>query len=108
MRRIVSSAISRHPAQSVAAIIGQGSLYHAYHPYTDRIKTRDHCASKDTMSIIVLPVEVMVELAGGEVVEAGYANGCSAEQMEMMITDNTEHCFISEPSHSTKKYADSR
>ena len=35
--QIVSSA-SAGIAQSVAAIIGQGSLYHAYHPYTDRIK----------------------------------------------------------------------
>jgi L-seryl-tRNA(Ser) seleniumtransferase len=38
--QIVSSA-SAGIAQSVAAIIGQGSLYHAYHPYTDRIKKRE-------------------------------------------------------------------
>ncbi|NSQ81151.1 SelA-like pyridoxal phosphate-dependent enzyme, partial [Enterococcus faecalis] len=34
--QIVSSA-SAGIAQSVAALIGKGSLYHAYHPYTEKI-----------------------------------------------------------------------
>ncbi|EJR6111782.1 SelA-like pyridoxal phosphate-dependent enzyme, partial [Enterococcus faecalis] len=33
--QIVSSA-SAGIAQSVAALIGKGSLYHAYHPYTEK------------------------------------------------------------------------
>ena len=28
-------------AQSVAALIGKGSLYHAYHPYTEKIEQRE-------------------------------------------------------------------
>ncbi|MGH2038345.1 SelA-like pyridoxal phosphate-dependent enzyme, partial [Enterococcus faecalis] len=35
--QIVSSA-SAGIAQSVAALIGKGSLYHAYHPYTEKIE----------------------------------------------------------------------
>ena len=36
--QIVSSA-SAGIAQSVAALIGKGSLYHAYHPYTEKLNS---------------------------------------------------------------------
>lgn len=49
--QIVSSA-SAGIAQSVAAIIGAGSVYHAYHPYTDRIKKERSFYRKDIMSIM--------------------------------------------------------
>ena len=100
--QIVSSA-SAGIAQSVAAIIGQGSLYHAYHPYTDRIKKREIIVPKGHNVDYGTPVEVMVELGGGEVVEAGYANGCSAEQMEMMITDNTAALLYIKSHHTVQK-----
>lgn len=100
--QIVSSA-SAGIAQSVAAIIGQGSLYHAYHPYTDRIKKREILVPKGHNVDYGTPVEVMVELGGGEVVEAGYANGCSAEQMEMMITDNTAALLYIKSHHTVQK-----
>src|SRR5699024_2905005 len=38
--QIVSSA-SAGIAQSVAALIGQGDLYHVYHPYTGKITRRE-------------------------------------------------------------------
>ncbi|MFQ8678499.1 MAG: DgaE family pyridoxal phosphate-dependent ammonia lyase [Enterococcus avium] len=100
--QIVSSA-SAGIAQSVAAIIGQGSLYHAYHSYTDRIKKREILVPKGHNVDYGTPVEVMVELGGGEVVEAGYANGCSAEQMEMMITDNTAALLYIKSHHTVQK-----
>lgn len=100
--QIVSSA-SAGIAQSVAAIIGQGSLYHVYHPYTDRIKKREILVPKGHNVDYGTPVEVMVELGGGEVVEAGYANGCSAEQMEMMITDNTAALLYIKSHHTVQK-----
>ena len=100
--QIVSSA-SAGIAQSVAAIIGQGSLYHVYHPYTDRIKKREIIVPKGHNVDYGTPVEVMVELGGGEVVEAGYANGCSAEQMEMMITDNTAALLYIKSHHTVQK-----
>lgn len=100
--QIVSSA-SAGIAQSVAAIIGQGSLYHVYHPYTDRIKKREIIVPKGHNVDYGTPVEVMVELGGGEVVEAGYANGCSAEQIEMMITDNTAALLYIKSHHTVQK-----
>lgn len=100
--QIVSSA-SAGIAQSVAAIIGEGSMYHAYHPYTDRIKKREIILPKGHNVDYGTPVEVMVNLGGGQVVEAGYANGCSPEQMEMMITENTAALFYIKSHHTVQK-----
>ena len=62
--QIVSSA-SAGIAQSVAALIGKGSLYHAYHPYTEKsnseiILPKGHNVDYGT------PVEVMVAQGGGQ------------------------------------------
>lgn len=51
--QIVSSA-SAGIAQSVAAVIGKGDFYHAYHPYTDRIKQREIIYRKAIMSTMEL------------------------------------------------------
>lgn len=100
--QIVSSA-SAGIAQSVAAVIGQGSMYHAYHPYTDRIQGREIILPKGYNVDYGTPVEVMVSQGGGQVVEAGYANGCSPEQMEMMITDQTAALLYIKSHHTVQK-----
>jgi L-seryl-tRNA(Ser) seleniumtransferase len=57
--QIVSSA-SAGIAQSVAAIIGQGSSYHAYHPYTEKVTKREIILPKGHNVDYGTPVEVMV------------------------------------------------
>ena len=100
--QIVSSA-SAGIAQSVAAVIGKGDFYHAYHPYTDRIKQREIILPKGHNVDYGTPVEVMVEQGGGKVVEAGYANMCSAEHLEMMITENTAAILYVKSHHTVQK-----
>ncbi|MBO0458819.1 DgaE family pyridoxal phosphate-dependent ammonia lyase [Enterococcus hulanensis] len=100
--QIVSSA-SAGIAQSVAAVIGQGDVYHAYHPYTERITKREIILPKGHNVDYGTPVEVMVEQGGGRVVEAGYANMCSAEHLEMMITDNTAAILYIKSHHTVQK-----
>ncbi len=104
--QIVSSA-SAGIAQSVAALIGKGSLYHAYHPYTEKIEQREIVLPKGHNVDYGTPVEVMVAQGGGEVVEAGYANMCSPEHVEMMISEKTAADSIHQkPPYRAKKYAD--
>lgn len=100
--QIVSSA-SAGIAQSVAAVIGQGDVYHAYHPYTERITKREIILPKGHNVDYGTPVEVMVEQGGGRVVEAGYANMCSAEHLEMMITENTAAILYIKSHHTVQK-----
>ena len=100
--QIVSSA-SAGIAQSVAAVIGEGSLYHVYHPYTTKITKREIIIPKGHNVDYGTPVEVMIQQGGGKVVEAGYANMCSAEHLEMMITAETAAILYIKSHHTVQK-----
>ncbi|MBL1227688.1 DgaE family pyridoxal phosphate-dependent ammonia lyase [Enterococcus sp. BWB1-3] len=100
--QIVSSA-SAGIAQSVSALIGQGSIYHAYHPYTDRISRREIIIPKGHNVDYGTPVEVMIAQGGGELVEAGYANMCTPEHIEMMITEETAAVLYIKSHHTVQK-----
>lgn len=100
---IVVSSASAGIAQSVAGVIGEGNLYHVYHPFTNQITKREIILPKGHNVDYGTPVEVMVELGGGQVVEAGYANMCSAEHLEMMITPNTAAILYIKSHHTVQK-----
>ncbi|MBV7390675.1 DgaE family pyridoxal phosphate-dependent ammonia lyase [Enterococcus alishanensis] len=100
--QIVSSA-SAGIAQSVAALIGAGDLYHAYHPYTDKINKREIILPKGHNVDYGTPVEVMVEQGGGQVIEAGYANMCGPDHLEMMITEKTAAILYIKSHHTVQK-----
>ncbi len=99
---IVSSA-SAGIAQSVAGLIGQGSDYHLYHPYTDKIKKREIVIPKGHNVDYGTAVEVMIELGGGKLREAGYANMCSKEHVEMMLSDETAALLYIKSHHTVQK-----
>lgn len=100
--QVVSSA-SAGIAQSVAGVIGQGNLYHLYHPYTEKISKREIVLPKGHNVDYGTPVEVMVEQGGGKVIEAGYANMCSKEHLEMVITDETAAILYIKSHHTVQK-----
>lgn len=100
--QVVSSA-SAGIAQSVAALIGQGSVYHAYHPYTDNMTKREIILPKGHNVDYGTPVDVMVEQGGGQVVEAGYANMCTPEHIEMLITEKTVAILYIKSHHTVQK-----
>lgn len=100
--QIVSSA-SAGIAQSVAGVIGKGSLFHAYHPYTEKITQREIILPKGHNVDYGTPVEVMLEQGGGKVVEAGYANMCTPEHVEMMITKETAALLYIKSHHTVQK-----
>lgn len=100
---IVVSSASAGIAQSVAALIGKGSLYHVYHPYTDTIGQREVILPKGHNVDYGTPVEVMVAQGGGDLVEAGYANMCTPEHIEMMITPNTAAILYIKSHHTVQK-----
>lgn len=100
--QIVSSA-SAGIAQSVAALIGQGDLYHLYHPYSPKISKREIILPKGHNVDYGTPVEVMVAQGGGTVVEAGYANMCTAEHIAQMITPDTAAILYIKSHHTVQK-----
>src|SRR5699024_946420 len=86
---LVVNSASAGIAESLAGIIGQGSQYHVYHPYTDRITKREVILPMGHDVDYGTPVDVMISVAGGKMVPAGYSNMCKPEHLEMQITDQT-------------------
>lgn len=99
---IVSSA-SAGIAQAVSALIGRGDSYHTMHPYTPRITRREIIVPKGHNVNYGTSVELMVQQGGGIVVEAGYANECTAEQVAMEITENTAALLYIKSHHTVQK-----
>ena len=99
---IVNSA-SAGIALAVAGVIGQGSQYHVYHPYSTRFKARNIVIPKGQNVDYGAPEEEMITLGGGNVVEAGYANMCSPEHVEMMIDEDTAAVFYVKSHHAVQK-----
>lgn len=100
--QVVSSA-SAGIAQSIAGVIGKGSKYHLHHPYSERIKQREIIIPKGHNVDYGAPVETMIELGGGTVIEAGYANKCTPELIEEMITDKTAAILYIKSHHTVQK-----
>ncbi|EUJ42779.1 DgaE family pyridoxal phosphate-dependent ammonia lyase [Listeria riparia] len=100
---VVVSSASAGIAQSIAALIGKGSDYHTYHPYTKEFTQREIILPKGHNVDYGTAVEVMVELGGGTLREAGYANMCSKSHVEMMITDNTAALLYIKSHHTVQK-----
>jgi L-seryl-tRNA(Ser) seleniumtransferase len=100
--QIVSSAAAGI-AQSVAALIGQGSQYHLYNPYSERITRREIIVPKGHNVDFGAPIQTMIELGGGKVVEAGYANTCTPDLIEDQMTENTAAILYVKSHHSVQK-----
>ena len=99
---IVSSA-SAGIAQSVGALIGKGSQYHLMHPYAKQITQREIIMPKGHNVNYGTSVELMIQQGGGIVVEAGYANECYPEQVEMLINENTAALLYVKSHHTVQK-----
>ncbi len=99
---IVNSA-SSGIALSIAALVTKGNR---------RMSERLHQESNPLNEIIMLkghnvqygaPVETMIYLGGGRLVEAGYANEGRAEHIEDAITNNTAGILYIQSHHSVQK-----
>jgi L-seryl-tRNA(Ser) seleniumtransferase len=101
---VIVSCASAGIAQSVAAVIVKDNA---------NLLVNLHSATVNEPREIVLPrghnvnfgapVDTMVALGGGKVVEAGYANECSSEQIEACITPQTAAILYVKSHHCVQK-----
>jgi len=100
---IVSSA-SSGIAQSVASLIVKDDLVKALqiHRIKDSLP-REIIIAKGHNVNYGVPVETMIELGGGKVVEAGYANECKKEHIEGLITNQTVGLLYIKSHHCVQK-----
>lgn len=100
--QVVSSA-SAGIAQSVAGLIGKGSQFHLYNPYDIKFSQREVIVPKGHNVDFGAPIQTMIELGGGRIVEAGYANKCSPELVADVITENTVAILYVKSHHAVQK-----
>lgn len=100
--QIVSSA-SAGIAQSVAALIGKGSEHHLDNPYSTSFFNREIILPKGHNVDYGAPVQTMVEVGGGEVVEAGYANICTPKHVENLIREASVAILYVKSHHTVQK-----
>ncbi|MBP0603542.1 DgaE family pyridoxal phosphate-dependent ammonia lyase [Aeromonas sanarellii] len=101
---VVVSCASAGIAQSVAAMIVRGDPYrleqlhaHAHNVPSDIVLPKGHNVNFGA------PVGTMVNLGGGRVVEAGYANECSAAQLAAAINASTAAILYIKSHHCVQK-----
>lgn len=99
---VVASA-SAAIAQSVAALIGQGSKKHLMNPYNLALTKRNIIMPKGHNVNFGSSVELMVQVGGGVLVEAGYANECTVDQVAMLIDENTAALLYIKSHHTVQK-----
>ncbi|MFQ2818994.1 DgaE family pyridoxal phosphate-dependent ammonia lyase [Aeromonas caviae] len=101
---VVVSCASAGIAQSVAAVLVRGDPYrleqlhaHAHDVPSDIVLPKGHNVNFGA------PVGTMVNLGGGRVVEAGYANECSPAQLAAAIHANTAAILYIKSHHCVQK-----
>ncbi|MNU93148.1 L-seryl-tRNA(Sec) selenium transferase [compost metagenome] len=101
---VVVSCASAGIAQSVAAVIVRGDPYrleqlhaHAHAVPSEIVLPKGHNVN------FGVPVGTMVNLGGGRVVEAGYANECSPAQLAAAINPDTAAILYIKSHHCVQK-----
>ncbi|XBS69396.1 DgaE family pyridoxal phosphate-dependent ammonia lyase [Acerihabitans sp. KWT182] len=102
---VIVSCASAGIAQSVAAVIVKDDawLLENLHRAHNSESARDIVLPKGHNVNFGAPVSTMVMLGGGNPVEAGYANECSAEQLAACITPRTAAVLYIKSHHSVQK-----
>jgi len=101
----VTSSASAGIALAVASLICKGNLQKVKHLY-------DILPSEPKREVILLkgqnvdfgaPIGEMIQVGGGKIVEAGYANGSTVEDIEQAVTEHTLAIFFVKSHHCVQK-----
>ncbi|MZQ85182.1 DgaE family pyridoxal phosphate-dependent ammonia lyase [Paenibacillus sp. 5J-6] len=100
---VVVNSASSGIALSVAAVVTQGNRRASERLHQDPIAKRDIIILKGHNVQYGAPVETMVYLGGGRLIEVGYANEGKAEHIEDAITENTAAILYVKSHHAVQK-----
>lgn len=99
----VVSCASAGIAQSVAAVLVKDSDWLLENLHVTPIENNEIVLPKGHNVNFGAPVGTMVALGGGKLVEAGYANECSAQQLAAAILRAPRQFCISNPTTACRK-----
>ncbi|EOC1280065.1 DgaE family pyridoxal phosphate-dependent ammonia lyase [Cronobacter turicensis] len=99
----IVSCASAGLAQSVAAVLVKENDWLLENLHTTAIEQNEIVLPKGHNVNYGAPVGTMVALGGGKLVEAGYANECSAQQLAAAITPRTAAILYVKSHHCVQK-----
>lgn len=99
---VVSSA-SAGIVLSVAGLIGNRDSYHINHPYDGKYRKNEIIIPKGHCIDYGTSIELMINLGGGKVIEAGYSNVCTGEHILTKKTENTAAVLYVKSHHTVQK-----
>ncbi|AOR63969.1 DgaE family pyridoxal phosphate-dependent ammonia lyase [Pectobacterium wasabiae] len=99
----VVSCASAGIAQSVAAVLVRDSDWLLENLHSTAIDNNEIVLPRGHNVNFGAPVSTMVALGGGKVVEAGYANECSADQLAAAISSRTAAILYIKSHHCVQK-----
>ncbi|WP_435951965.1 DgaE family pyridoxal phosphate-dependent ammonia lyase [Dryocola sp. BD626] len=99
----VVSCASSGIAQSVAAVLVKDNAWLIENLHAAPLENNEIVLPKGHNVNFGAPVGTMVNLGGGRVVEAGYANECSADQLAAAISPRTAAILYIKSHHSVQK-----
>src|SRR5699024_7248667 len=99
---LITNSASSAIALAVAGLVTKNQPYLADHLHTQPFH-RDIIVMKGHMIDYGAPISTMVTLGGGQVTEAGYANGCQLQHIEGAITENTAGILFVKSHHCVQK-----
>lgn len=99
---VVGSA-SSGICQSVAASILKNYPQHILNPFTKDISEREIVIAKGHVINYGTSITIPIQMGGGQVVEAGYANMCKKEHLEEQINKSTTALIYVKSHHCVQK-----
>ena len=100
---VVVNSASSGIALSIAALITQGSRYKSARIHQEHISKNEVLMLKGHNVQYGAPIETMVYLGGGKLVEVGYANEGRKEHIEDAIGENTAAILYVKSHHTVQK-----
>jgi len=101
---VVVSCASAGIAQTVAGVIVKDDRNLLFNLHAQKIDGPDEIVIPKGHNVnFGAPVGTMIGLGGGKVVEAGWGNECTAEELEMVITPKTAAVMFVKSAHSLQK-----
>ncbi|MGN8644755.1 DgaE family pyridoxal phosphate-dependent ammonia lyase [Gracilibacillus sp. HCP3S3_G5_1] len=100
---VVVNSASSGIAMAVAALVTKGNKHHSLKLHQIDISENEVILFKGHNVQYGAPVETMIHLGGGRLVEAGYANEGRIEHLEETINDNTCAILYVQSHHAVQK-----
>ncbi|MFS0750061.1 DgaE family pyridoxal phosphate-dependent ammonia lyase [Oceanobacillus sp. 1P07AA] len=100
---LITNSASAAISLAVAGVISKDNRYLVEHLYEDASLQREILIMKGHQVDYGAPVDVMIQVGGGKPKGVGYANGCSIDQIDLAVSENTAAILFVQSHHCVQK-----